>query len=142
MTDSPDANAAAEAGPSNLANVVPLPNTVIHDDSFTTDNLRAKLSPKRSFFHLSPRKRKRSYPLNDHERGLLPQSLVEPETISDEEETFNMPFVQLGDSIMYSTALEEDYSKDVYKWAVLYENQRGYVLIYIALEIDVISTTG
>lgn len=40
-------------------------------------------------------------------------------------ESEDMPFVKLGGSVTYSEELMQDYEKDVYRWAVIYENQRG-----------------
>lgn len=124
MTDSPLTALATTL--SNLIDAVPLPDTVKQDDAFQTDSLRAKIISKHRSFPFFPRKR-RSNKLNDDElRRSSLQSLIE--TPSDQEETSNMPFVRLSDAIVYSAALENDYTKDVYQWAILYENQRGYVL--------------
>ncbi|KAI0689609.1 hypothetical protein BC835DRAFT_1282676 [Cytidiella melzeri] len=49
---------------------------------------------------------------------------------SRETEVTDIPFVRLDASggVRYSLDLEEHYDKDVYRWAVLYENQRGVML--------------
>lgn len=40
---------------------------------------------------------------------------------------YEIPEVELDDDLAYANVeLEEDYDKDVYRWAILYENQRGY----------------
>lgn len=141
MTDSPPT--ALVAALSNLVDAVPLPDTVKQDDAFQTDNLRAQILSKRISFPFFPRMRQRSNKQNDDERRRLSlQPLIEPP--SDQEETSDMPFVQLSGAIVYSAALENDYSKDVYRWAVLYENQRGYVPSSASCQFDtdVAITTG
>ena len=120
MTDS---RTPLVAGPSNENNndSVPPPDTVKPDASFSTEQLRVRLSPKRSLFRLRKKRRVSSDSTEPDKHKSLSSDEVPPEDALD------MPFVQLGNTVVYSTELEEDYSKDIYRWAILYENQRGYV---------------
>ncbi|KAJ3552271.1 hypothetical protein NM688_g4237 [Phlebia brevispora] len=118
MTDSVT---SAAAGPSN-ANVVPLPDTVRPDASFQSDSVRKRISSKRSILHLRRKKR-------PNDRAIEHQTPAHSEISEDEDiDVLQMPFIQLGNTVVYSAALEEDYSKDVYRWAIMYENQRGITL--------------
>ncbi|KAI0348060.1 hypothetical protein BDW22DRAFT_1404101 [Trametopsis cervina] len=49
----------------------------------------------------------------------------EGERISSESAVSDIPFVRLDSGLLYSATLEDEFEKDVYRWAVLYENQRG-----------------
>ena len=62
----------------------------------------------------------------DSEESSKPAETRQAPNPSDEADMSEIPFVRLEDTLVYSEELDKDYSKDVYRWAVLYENQRGY----------------
>ena len=43
---------------------------------------------------------------------------------------------------MHTAELDEDYSKDVYRWAVLFENQRGCVFLQACLDLSDVYYVG
>lgn len=89
---------------------------------------RIKLPKKRSHFRLRPgifRKSADGGGAEDDQRqggSSSPQVWDEPRPSDDSEDT---PFIKVGGNLMYADELMEDNEKDVYRWAVLYENERG-----------------
>lgn len=105
----------------------PPPLRLRQDDLTPAEQAQLRIPAKRSFFRLRHSKSKHSTANQSSD------SLDVPDTNSnrtrdrasvDEED---VPFVKLGDTLVFSEALMEDYTTDVYRWAVLYENQRGCV---------------
>lgn len=128
VTDS--SSSSSVAGKSNLVHnpIIPSPDSVIQDVNFHSDQLHTRLSAKRPLLHLSLHRKKRQR--NDQAAGRSsPEHSHNDSSQATDTEPIDMPFVQLGDAVVYSAELEEDYSRDVYRWAVLYENQRGYACL-------------
>jgi hypothetical protein len=122
---SPTANFDQGAGPS----VSVPPPECMKPDHLTQEDL-AKLPTfkphKLGFLH----KKKSKNDTNQTkkvDKGFIPEPVTEVEPHLQDLEVSDVPFVRLDGGVLYSAGLEEDYDKDVYRWAVLYENQRGYV---------------
>ena len=120
-----NASSSETAGPSRV-NFVSPPEFAKPDDAFPTEQVLVRLSPKRSFLGFrKARRRSKASLMEGH--GAAAVRAVRPPEPSQDTDPLEMPFVQLGNTVLYSAELEEDYTRDVYRWAVLYENQRGYV---------------
>lgn len=122
----------------------PPPECMQPDDPSAAESARSRLSKKRSFLNISlptftRNKSKRDVhkeseephtPLREH---YDPQSITEPGLWSPriappdlDDDVLERQLVRLEDGFAYANVeLDEDYDKDVYRWAVLYENQRG-----------------
>ena len=118
------------AGPSSLATaqstIPPPPDAIRLDDYAAADPARQRFNKRgllssislphlgRSRSRLSKRNSAASFPtLPDGEEPCL--SPERPDFVALSEEPNTIPD-------------DEDYDKDVYRWAILYENQRGYVV--------------
>jgi hypothetical protein len=108
---------------------VPPPSRIQQGQLTQAELDRIKLPKKQPYFQLRHSKSKsRNIPdsaAEDDERreGSSPSRISEEPRPSEDSE--DMPFIKVGGGLVYSDELVEDYEKDVYRWAILYENQRG-----------------
>ncbi|KAH8100722.1 hypothetical protein BXZ70DRAFT_1008210 [Cristinia sonorae] len=108
----------------------PPPECMRQDDPAAADHARRRLLPKRSFLsNILPSRRR---PQKSRDSNLSAASVPSPVGERDAAGSPELPagtmddLVHLQNRLLSEEApLEEDYSKDVYRWAVLYENQRG-----------------
>ncbi len=119
----------SSAGPSSSTLVSP-PECLVHDHLSAQELIAVRRSPKRSFVRLFRSKtaqdrRRHSTDSDDN------QSNNSGPSVSEDSDTLEIPFIKLGDGLVYSAEYEEDHARDVYRWAVLYENQRGYVSLCV-----------
>lgn len=117
------------------SNAIP-PPLHVQADALTEEELaRIRIPTKRSLFQL-PSSRSRSRNSDNSQNGRRTERMStsgedwEPRPSLDTE-TEDMPFIKVGGNIIYADELMENYDKDVYRWAVLYENQRGCVLHFM-----------
>ncbi|KAH9898392.1 hypothetical protein C8Q73DRAFT_684699 [Cubamyces lactineus] len=115
------------AGPSSTflhPSQPPPPGTVHEDDYAAADAARRRFSHHGLFSSISlPSLRRRRSRAHRRNSSPSPSSLVPNErsaSASDIPEQVN-----ISESPTIAAELDEDYDKDVYRWAVLYENQRG-----------------
>ncbi|KAI0756982.1 hypothetical protein C8Q80DRAFT_1131442 [Daedaleopsis nitida] len=118
------------AGPSSFRlpdTPPPPPEALQRDDYAAADQARQRLNKHGLFSSISlplpHRHRKKS---NARERSISPS----PSSIAVVESSTTVPpdapdIVDITEDPIRSTPLQEDYDKDVYRWAILYENQRG-----------------
>ncbi|TFY55577.1 hypothetical protein EVJ58_g8155, partial [Rhodofomes roseus] len=124
--------APASAGPSSLRKPPP-PHT--EEDPQTGEEARAYLSPKRHFLHLlSPWNRARSKH-NDKKRARHEEedrqgydTEQEPQYPTLRGSALEGGLVELHDELLQEAGEEPDSDAPVYRWAVLYENQRGITI--------------
>lgn len=130
MSDSVPSFAPSPAGPSSLPStqsiLPPPPGTLERDDYAAADQARERLN-KRGLLssvslqlphlHLSRTRSQDSSIRRSYSQAAEPESTFEALTTPN--------LVDLVENV--SVEDDEDYDKDVYRWAVLYENQRGYV---------------
>ena len=104
----------------SLMDIPPPPPPVIQDDDPLVGPSRRRLSPKSSFTRLLSL-------ANLNLNRLLSASF------SSQKQLNNTPDSDLCDNIPInlddSALIDQDFDKDRYEWAVLYENQRGQVLL-------------
>lgn len=117
--------------PTELAdNSIPPPSHVQPIELTQAELAQIRIPRKRSFFSFVSSKSRGSVKESQNEQGVeRVASTSHPERsrskVSSDSEVEDTPFVKIGGDVLYSEELMEDYSKDVYRWAVLYENQRG-----------------
>ena len=118
----------AIAGPSN--ETVPPPSHIQQGELTEAELARLRLPTKQSFFKIGLSKSKSrslgrvsSDASPQMERMATPQrEASHPRSSTESEDT---PFIKIGNNTMYADEFMENYDKDVYRWAVVYENQRG-----------------
>ena len=101
------------------------------DQPSAADSARLRISKRRGLFNVFSLpglwKSKKSV----HHQNSLPQLFipVQPDSLSEsaavevDRQSIPSPVVQLDDAPIANDVIED---KDVYKWAIVYENQRGY----------------
>lgn len=99
------------------------------DDPSAAEPARRRLAPKKSFLqllHLSPKKAATSNnPLSTSSSTSLASHLYVTDPSADADDP-SPQLVQIEDEGLHLNQLDDNsYDKDVYRWAVLYENQRG-----------------
>ena len=116
----------AEAGPSTNINVSP-PECMKHDEITQADQARLPPLKPRRFAFLHRKHLQRGLDQSKHRVSKPPSpDILEDEVrLSDDTDVSEAPPVRLESGALSLEGLEEDYDKDVYRWAVLYENQRG-----------------
>ena len=124
--------APSSASPSRLSSFVKPPPPHTEHDTQISEEARAYLSPKRRFLHLLPSwnrskhgERKRA---DSEERGLQEDTLdgeVLYPTLRGSVSEGGL--VELHDELLHEADEEGESDRPLYRWAVLYENQRGYV---------------
>ncbi|TCD71527.1 hypothetical protein EIP91_008908 [Steccherinum ochraceum] len=123
MADTQDTVHDTEVGPSSQ----PAPPACMHTDERSgADQARRRLLPKRSFLAglLPARRRSQSHAQNQSYEQVPSPNPNEPAD-GDVAPPNVEQLVRLETRVNLDPTLEEDYDKDVYRWAVLYENQRG-----------------
>ena len=127
MSDSSSFN-STPAGPSSLRSAQslppPLPDALERGDDAAADQARQRLS-KRGFLSnvslpLPHLHRKRTESENSSRRSYIEELETTGPQAFDARD-----LVELAEDPI--AELDENYDKDVYRWAVLYENQRGCV---------------
>ncbi|GJE86119.1 hypothetical protein PsYK624_021990 [Phanerochaete sordida] len=119
----------SQPGASADADAVPPPSHVQPESLSAAELAQIRVHKKRSLFHL-PASSSRSRGSDDSQDARhtepvsTPEERWEPE-LSSSPDAEDMPFIKVGGNIVYADELMENYDKDVYRWAVLYENQRG-----------------
>lgn len=123
---------SSPAGPS-LSSSPPPPQAIQTDDYAAADAARTRVNKRLSLLsslslpslhrHKSPR-RKQDARSNSTRRS------SSDSVSTDRLQASSLPLdgyepVQLADAGVASVELDQNYDKDVYRWAVLYENQRG-----------------
>ncbi|RDX55853.1 hypothetical protein OH76DRAFT_1396203 [Lentinus brumalis] len=126
MSESP--YPSSPAGPSSLTTSQPPPpppETIERDDYAAADQARQRFQHKGFFSSISLPHLPRRHKSKSRRRDASPS----PSSVAELERSTSLPSVipelvslHEGNS---SAELDEDYRKDVYRWAVLYENQRG-----------------
>lgn len=115
-----------DAGPSYT--VAPPPECMKAEELTPEDQakLAASTSRRSGIFSVLHHSRSKQGKLDeDGEQNNSGEPRQQEDRSSDVTDT---PDIRLDDGEIYSSALEEDYyDKDLYRWAVLYENQRGSV---------------
>lgn len=111
-------------GPSSVAS----PPECMHREELTAEEQARLPTAKRSVFGFLRHRKSRQEGLTQSpdREATNGTDAAQASRISNETDATDVTFVRLEDALIHSAELEEDYSKDVYRWAVLYENQRGY----------------
>ncbi|KAI0655087.1 hypothetical protein C8Q70DRAFT_1021781 [Cubamyces menziesii] len=117
------------AGPSSsfLHTSQPPPPGTVHEDNYAAaDAARRRISRHGLLSSISlPSLRRRRSKARAHRQDSSPS----PSSLVPNERSASAPdipeLVNISDSTTCAAELDEDYDKDVYRWAVLYENQRG-----------------
>ena len=126
--------AMADDTPASSSVAFPSPPACMHTDvPSAADGARRRLLPKRSFIAgLIPRRRRTKSlgSVNQYAQVPSPDHASEQERPAPTREpsgatTGTGELVHLESSLQVDAELDEDYNKDVYRWAILYENQRG-----------------
>ena len=122
---------SSPAGPSsyNPAQTPPPPPEAIERDDYAAAEQARQRFQKRGFFSSVSLPLPHRHKSSSRKRGPSPS----PSSIAELERPASTPpeapeFVELSERSS-TTELDEDYGKDVYRWAVLFENQRGYVRV-------------
>lgn len=104
----------------------PPPETIQRDDYVAAEEARRRFAKRGLFSSVSlPSFHKRK--ARTRKRSASPSSSSIPQ-VEDFASVSDRPdLVSLAEASSLVAELDEDYDKDVYAWAVLYENQRGYV---------------
>lgn len=112
--------------PGAPTDAVPPPLHVQADSLTEAELAQIHIPSKRSFFKLpSSRTCSRSSQSGrPTERVSTSGEDREPRPSLDPEAE-DMPFISVEGNVVYADELMENYDKDVYRWAVVYENQRG-----------------
>ncbi|KAI1797888.1 hypothetical protein LXA43DRAFT_982497 [Ganoderma leucocontextum] len=125
---------SSPAGPSSLRSAQslppPLPGTLERDDYAAADQARERLNKRGLLSSVSLQ-----LPHFHRSRTRSQDSSIRRTYIQETEESTSEPLdtlnlVDLAENI--STEDEENYDEDVYRWAVLYENQRGAMVFSTA----------
>lgn len=121
-----------DAGPSTLP---PPPECMTRDDPSAVTEARLRLAQKQSFFsslHLGRRKREeRPRSATSASSSTSSSTASLPTCIDNQDEP---QLLELDGHLLDIPILEEDCDKDVYRWALMYENQRGYApFVYLQL---------
>ncbi|CDO71571.1 hypothetical protein BN946_scf184911.g41 [Trametes cinnabarina] len=115
------------AGPSSfLRPSQPPPGSVQKDDYAAADEARRRLSKRGLFSSISLpsfRKSRRRSKAQQRNASPSPSSIVEIERAASESDIPDL--VNISESSDLAAELDKEYDKDVYRWAILYENQRG-----------------
>lgn len=129
MSESPSLTSLS-AGPSSFIPPPP-PEAIQRDDYAAAEQARQRFS-KRGLFSSVSLPLPNIHQKKSNSRGRddlpLPSSIAElgrPTSVSEE----GLDLVVLSDD----PALLEEIDKDVYRWAILYENQRGYGLSFASM---------
>ncbi|KAI0335264.1 hypothetical protein GY45DRAFT_1317193 [Cubamyces sp. BRFM 1775] len=102
----------------------PPPGTVQEDDYAAAEAARRRFSRHGLLSSISlPSLRKRKSKAHRRDLSPSPSLLVPNERSASVSEIPEL--VNISESTSLAAELDEDYDKDVYRWAVLYENQRG-----------------
>lgn len=121
---------SSSAGPSSFvasASIPPPPEAIQKDDYAAADQARQRFAKRGLFSSVSlPNFPLRRHNSKTHKRNAS-LSLV---SIDELGRSASVPpngpdLVTLAEDPNLSAELDEDYDKDVYRWAVMYENQRG-----------------
>lgn len=103
----------------------PPPNTVLRDDYDAVEAARQRFR-KRGFFSSGvslPHFHKRKSRARKRDASPTPSSIARIECSASASDIPEL--VDISDASNLAAELDEDYDKDVYRWAFLYENQRG-----------------
>ncbi|KAI0778194.1 hypothetical protein BD413DRAFT_684120 [Trametes elegans] len=123
----PSSLPTSPAGPSSsfLPSVQPPPpETVQKDDYAAAAQARERFSKHGLFSSVSlPSLRKRKSRAHRRDGSPTPSAIAEIERSASVSDIPDL--VHISDASRLGAELDEDYDKDVYRWAVLYENQRG-----------------
>ncbi|KAL4243418.1 hypothetical protein ABKN59_001229 [Abortiporus biennis] len=98
------------------------PELLQPDDRSAADQARAKLKKRRSFISKIFTRSKKPTPSVDLEQE--PDAIQEWPMMTETEDQSQLDLVHIEDHYL-DAVLDENYDKDVYRWAVLFENQRG-----------------
>lgn len=104
-----------------------------HDDSSAAEPARRRLASKKSFIqtlHLSPklvhiRSARKNVVNNSSSASLSANNHLHLTDTNTDTDDLSRQLVEIHDMELYVNQLDKGYEKDVYRWAVLYENQRG-----------------
>ncbi|OJT15833.1 Meiotically up-regulated gene 65 protein [Trametes pubescens] len=110
----------------------PPPNTVLRDDYNAVDAARQRFQ-KRSFFSSGvslPDFHRRKSRARKRDASPTPSSIARIECAASASDVPEL--VDISDASNLAAEIDEDYDKDVYRWAVLYENQRGAMVFSTA----------
>ncbi|KAI0669890.1 hypothetical protein C8Q78DRAFT_1038256 [Trametes maxima] len=120
---------SSPAGPSSAPHFIsrtlpPPPGSILKDDYAAAEEARRRFNKRGLFSSISlpsfHRRRSKTH------RGDVPSSPSSIGLADGSATTAVIPdLVVISDPPNRGEALDEDYNKDVYRWAVLYENQRG-----------------
>lgn len=128
MSESTTSRSPSPAGPSSptaYALAPPPPEAIQVDDYIAAEEARRRFYSRGFFHNVSlPHFRKRRAKARRREASLASSSVVNVDVFASTPEIPNLVDISEG------AELDEDYDKDVYRWAILYENQRGYVYVY------------
>ena len=103
----------------------PPPATLKHDQITPEDLTRLPPFKPHRFGFLRGKHLQRNLDQKKDRKSSSSSDIQEDERLSDDIEVSDVPFVRLDSGVLYREGLEEEYVKDVYRWAVIYENQRG-----------------
>ncbi|KAM5536191.1 hypothetical protein V8D89_010090 [Ganoderma adspersum] len=130
MSDSVSPFASSPAGPSSLRSTQsispPPPGTLERDNYAAADQARERLN-KRGLLSIPHLHRSRT---KSQDSSIRRSYLQAAEVASTSETPDVLNLVDLIESV--SVDDDEDYDRDVYRWAVLYENQRGAMVFSTA----------
>ncbi|KAI0639411.1 hypothetical protein C8Q77DRAFT_1213978 [Trametes polyzona] len=127
---------SSPAGPSTPAfrppsRLPPPPGTIQKDDYLAAEEARRRFYKRGFFSSVSlPSFRRRRTKSRKRNASPSPSSIEELETSASVPEIPDL--VDISQASVLATELDEDYDKDVYRWAVLYENQRGAMVFSTA----------
>ena len=104
----------------------PPPDALQLDDHAAADQARQRLNKRGLLSSVSLPHLGRSPSKSSKRRSTVSFPAL-PDLSSSEPNIYDAPqLVELPEDWHISVEVDEDYNKDVYRWAVLYENQRGY----------------
>ncbi|KAH9849753.1 hypothetical protein C2E23DRAFT_861726 [Lenzites betulinus] len=123
MSESTTSRSPSPAGPSSptaYALAPPPPEAIQIDDYIAAEEARRRFYSRGFFHNVSlPHFRKRRAKARRREASLASSSVVNVDAFASTPEIPDLVDISEG------AELDEDYDKDVYRWAILYENQRG-----------------
>ncbi|PCH33640.1 hypothetical protein WOLCODRAFT_160226 [Wolfiporia cocos MD-104 SS10] len=112
------------AGPSRTQTPSDIPLPLPRDDPGAAEHAREHLAPKRRFPSIShfrlKRKNKRGAGRREHKEQHFPDFLSDLESPGADS-----GIVKLNDKLLQESASGQNADTPIYRWAVLYENQRG-----------------
>ena len=115
------------AGPST--GIIPPPSHIQPEELTESERAQLHVPAKRSFLKIRLSKSRSTVGNSDvdSEHGQPHERIASRRDSSSRPsaESEDAPFIKVGDGIICADELMENYDKDVYRWAILYENQRG-----------------